>query len=265
MVSVAVYAEGPTEWQVARKLWKRNILNGGEFIHHSDKYPEEMIIGEVSSSLNKLVNANNNGKTGYLINPPTDRVLLMFDQEKMSSPSEVKSRIEDHFGNFDIDFEIRQHNDFSNIFTGKISKEDGENLFAIHVSDKLFCSTDGNKDFDGYILELLNDELGRSIVQGLLTDRKLTISPLRRIIESNQDMTNTVHKLGGQEIPSLMEEKEWSIRRSKTIIYSYITALQIEKSHVWFCEKVIDKADEENLKRVFSSLIAAWDELCRGG
>lgn len=73
------------------------------------------------------------------------------------------------------------------------------------------------------------------------------------------------HKLGEKDIPLLIESNNWPIISSKTILYSYITALQIGKSHVWFCEKVIDKADEQNLRTVFASLIASWDELCRGG
>lgn len=70
------------------------------------------------------------------------------------------------------------------------------------------------------------------------------------------------HKLCEKDIPLLIESNNWPIHRSKTILYSYITALQIVKSQVWFCEMVID---EQNLRTVFASSIAAWDELCIGG
>lgn len=264
MVSVAVYVEGHTEWQVVRKLSQKRILSGGDFIHIDWKSPGEMRIGEVGSSLNKLVNQDNNGKTGILITPPSDRILLMFDQEKMSSPSDAKDELERHIQRFNHTFEFHPHNDFSNVFTGELSTQENSILIAIHVADNSFGLSDGNKDFDGYILELLKNETGHSIIQNILTN-DLKISALRAKVEDDPEMAQIVHQLGGQDIPLLMREKQWSVMRSKTILYSYITALQLGISHVWFCKNVVEKADEENLKRVFSSLIAAWDELCRGG
>lgn len=265
MVSVDVYVEGPTEWYVARKLYKKGVLSEGKFLPDRD---QPMIIGDVVSSLDKLVDPNNEGKTGILINP-ANKILLMYDQEKLATPSVVISKIEDRLNEFDIDYNIQQHTEFTNVFIGKISIEERDNSFAIHVADKLFCRNDNNKDFDGYILELLKNENGLSIVKQILTDNKIIkISKLRKSIENEPDLAEKVKKLGEIDIPSLIEsnsENKWQILRSKTFLYSYITALQIGKSHVWFCEKVIDKADDGNLRHIFSSLIAAWNELCRGG
>lgn len=265
MVGVAVYTEGPTEWYVTRKLWQRKILNELTFINH-DSEPGKMIIGEVKSALKKLLNGDTIEITGYLITPPSDRILLMFDQEKMSSPSDVKDELEKHIQRFNPTFEFHPHNEFSNVFTGKLSIQENLISIAIHVAEKEFCLNDRNKDFDGYILELLKNETGQSIIRQILTDNKIIkLSKLREIIENDPDFAGIVHKLGEKDIPSLIESNNWPILRSKTILYSYITALQIGKSHVWLCEKVIDKADEQNLRTVFASLIAAWDELCRGG
>jgi hypothetical protein len=264
MVSVAVYVEGPTEWQVARKLSQKRILSGGDFIHIDWPSPGKMKIGEVGSSLKELVNQDNNGKTGILINPPSDRILLMFDQEKMNSPSDAKDKLERHIQRFNHAFEFHQHNEFSNVFIGELSTQENSILIAIHVADNSFGLSDGNKDFDGYILELLKNETGHSIIQNILTN-DLRISALRTKVEHNPRITQIVHQLGEQDIPSLMNEKDWSVMRSKTILYSYITALQLGISHVWFCKNVVEKADEDKLRLVFASLIAAWDELCKGG
>jgi hypothetical protein len=38
-VNVAVYAEGPTEWLVARKLWTKGILNGMNYHRAEEKNP----------------------------------------------------------------------------------------------------------------------------------------------------------------------------------------------------------------------------------
>lgn len=261
MISVAVYVEGPTEWHVARKLHQKEILSGGNFIPDRE-YPGEMKIGEVGSSLEKLLNRD--GNKGIFINPPANRILLMFDQEKMSSPTDIKDKLERHIQRFNPTFEFHPHNEFSNVFTGELSTQENSILIAIHVADNSFGLSDGNKDFDGYILELLKNETGHSIIQNILIN-DLRISALRTKVEDNPRMAQIVHQLGEQDIPSLMNEKDWSVMRSKTILYSYITALQLGINHVWFCKNVVEKADEQNLRTVFASLIAAWDELCKGG
>jgi hypothetical protein len=188
----------------------------------------------------------------------------MFDQEKMSSPSDAKDELERHIQRFNTTFEFRPHDEFSNVFTGELSTQENSILIAIHVADNSFGLSDGNKDFDGYILELLKNETGHSIIQNILTN-DLRISALRTKVEDNPRMAQIVHQLGEQDIPSLMIEKDWSVMRSKTILYSYITALQLGINHVWFCKNVVEKADEDKLRLVFASLIAAWNELCRRG
>jgi hypothetical protein len=260
MVSVAVCVEGPTEWQVTRKLHEKGIISGGNFIDTGN--PSKMIIGDVGSSLEKLINSD--GQGGILIFPPADRILLLYDQEKMKAPSQIKYIIEKYINRFGIDLIIQQHAKFSNVFIGKFSIEDKEISVAIHVADKLFCQNDGNKDFDGYILELLSNQQGYLIIQKILLE-ELRISALRSKVKENPDLVQMLHQLGEKDIPFLMENKDWSIMRSKTILYSYITALQLGINHVWFCKYVVEKADERNLRTVFASLIAAWDELCKGG
>jgi len=255
VVSVAVYAEGPTAWFVARKLWKRKILSGMGFFGYSERSPKEMLIGGgVDTSLGRLVNPS--GKKGILISPLSDRVLLMFDQEKASNlEDDVKFKIETHLQKLGIDFELRQHDDFPNVFMGEVHMKHGALPVAVHVADKEGPAK--NKDFDGYIVELLQSQEGVSIVREMLNDRKVTrIAALRK-----PEMAEVVHQIGGQEIPSLMEYKKWSIERSKTMLYSHITALQLGKSHVHFSEEVVAKSAERELRNVFASLIAAWDTL----
>lgn len=261
MVSVAVYAEGPTEWFVARKLWKGKILNGMGFFGHDERSPTEMFIGGgVDALLGRLVDPS--GKKGILISPLADRILLMFDQENASNlEDDVKFKIEMHLQKLGIDFELRQHDDFTNVFTGEVHIEHRALPVAIHVADKEGPAK--NKDFDGYIVELLQSHEGVSIVREMLNDKKVTkITALRK-----PEMAEVVHQIGGQNIPSLIEgeseewHNKWPIKRSKTILYSHITAMQLCKSHVHFSEDVVEKSDEQCLRRVFAPLIAAWNAL----
>ena len=250
MVSVAVYAEGRTEWFVARQLCKRTILNGMDFIKH-DQYPGNMVIGGgVDAFLKKLVEPS--GKKGIFISPHANKILLMFDQEQISDlGKDVKSRVEIYLKKYDINSNFHQHDKYSNVFIGTVDTDDVSLSVVVHVANKE--SPDGNKDFDGYIVELLQCLKGVPIVKNILDGN---ITALKK-----PDMAQVVCQIGGQDIPLLMEEKQWSIKRSKTILYSYITAMQIGKSHTIFSEKVVEKSDEEDLRNVFASLIAAWDSL----
>jgi hypothetical protein len=59
----------------------------------------------------------------------------------------------------------------------------------------------------------------------------------------------------------MMKKKQWEILRSKGYIYSYVTALQINISHVIFTRKLVQYAPSEILEDVFAPLIAAWNLL----
>lgn len=247
MVTVAVFAEGPTEWRVARKLFKKGILAGMGFID-LDKGPTEGVImgGQFDVILDKLLDPS--GKKGILVNPPSDRILLMFDQEKLSNLeddviSKIKERLQQHNISSDLS---NQYDKYPNIFLWEIYMERGPLSVSVHVADKE--SPDGNKDFDGYVVDLLQRQGGVSIAEKMLK-------------RNHREMAQVVHQIGGQDIPSLMENKRWPINRSKTILYSHITAMQLGKSHVYFSESVVEKSDEQDLRIVFASLIAAWDAL----
>lgn len=61
-----------------------------------------------------------------------------------------------------------------------------------------------------------------------------------------------------------MERNGFPWTHNKSWLYAYITAFQFRQSHVWFAEKVVEVAPQEALKRVFASLIAAWNLLLEG-
>lgn len=247
MVSVAVYAEGPTEWNVACRLWKKGILGGMEFADYKRPTKGLIMEGGLGVFLKRLDPCD---RTSILIDPPSsDKILVMFDQEQLRK-DDIVSKIKTRLRELKIRSEFYQHDGFHNVFIWNVQLESGLLPVAVHVADKKGPDPDGNKDFDGYIVELLQNQRGVSIVQRMLKKK-------------DQEKAEVAHKIGEERIPHLMEKCEWSIERSKTILYSHITAMQIGKSHVHFSEKVVEESDEDNLRTVFKSLIAAWDSLKR--
>lgn len=249
---MAVYAEGPTEWLVARKLWKKGIINGMNY-YRGDKNenPGDLIIGgDLDRFLDRLIDPNK--KTGILLHPLSNLILVMIDQEsepdiKKDIIPKIKMRIKEHESEYNISYNVREHSKYPNVFIWNFEVKMKKFAIAMHIANKE--SYDTNKDFDGYIVELLHTQAdGIPIVEKILNNEY-------------SNMANTVHKIGGECIPSLMEKYSWPIKRSKTIVYSHITAMQIGKSHVHFSEKVVEKSDEGDLRNVFASLIAAWDFL----
>jgi hypothetical protein len=250
-VNVAVYAEGPTEWLVARKLWTKGILNGMNYHRAEEKKPGDLIIGgDLSTFLNKLIDPNL--ERGILLNPISDLILVLIDQEskpdiKKDIISKIEMRIKEHESEYNISYNVHEHDKYPNVFIWNFEVEKKKFVIVMHVANKK--SYDMNKDFDGYIVELLHSRTGGiPIVEKMLNNEY-------------SNMANTVHQIGEKWIPSLMEKQNWSIKRSKTIVYSHITAMQLGISHVHFSEKVVDKSDTGELQNVFASLIAAWNSL----
>ena len=249
MVSVAVYAEGRTEWYVARKLWKKEILMGMEFADYKRPTKGLIMEGGLGVFLKRL---DPRDRTSILIDPPSsDKILVMFDQEQLRK-DDIVSKIKTRLQELKIRSEFYQHDGFPNVFIWKVQLESGLLPVVIHVADKKGPDPDGNRDFDGYIVELLQNQRDVSIVQRMLKER-------------HQEKAEVAHQIGEQKIPHLMKKCEWPIKRSKIILYSHITAMQIGKSHTIFSEKVVKESDEEYLRDVFASLIAAWNALKKEG
>lgn len=247
MVRVAVYVEGHTEWHVMRTLYKNDILDGMDFIgvdKKTGKSTKKTIVGGVHKFPDALLDPD--GKKGILLNPPSNRILLVFDQEKKNSLCDSKSDIVTRLQEHKINFNFSQLADFPNVFIGVIYMKRRTLSVAIHVADKE--GPDGNRDFDGYLVELLQSPGGVSIMEGMLNGE-------------DREKAEVVNYIGNRKIPDSMEECEYPIKRSKTILYSHITAMQFGKSHTFFSEDVVDKSDKQDLENTFASLIAAWNAL----
>lgn len=239
---IAVYAEGPTEWYTVLQLCSRNILDQAEMIGKSDRNNIGKWLKSREQMRKLFVNQN-----GF---PPCDGILLVFDQENDSFPLDTAREI---FGNA---FSFSSVNAQESLYKGQL--ENGTQV-ALHVATSQ--SPDGNRDFDGYILHLL-DRLKDDAVN--IWIREIAHDYLRDQFKNNNLTAMQIHELGRKQIPELMNGVPWNILRSKTLLYAYITALQADRSHVWFSEKIIEYSPPDIIREVFADLIAGWN-LISGG
>jgi len=242
MVRVALYTEGPTEWYVVYQLAKRGILSGATI----EGFDDRNNIGRWLKSKNSLSNILSD-------EPEWERVLLLFDQESDPTPRETAKHI--------FETELNPVQDTDNVFAFAQNNQ----TFVLHVGTAL--SPDySHRDFDGYIVNILNqmkEEAARIWFESQAREIRLP-SYLREHRENNNIAYHLLHRIGSTGIPGLMRSNQWDILRSKGLLYSYITAIQVNKSHVWFAEKLVKSAPEDILRRTFSSLITAWDLLITG-
>lgn len=232
---IAVYAEGPTEWYVVRKLYKRGILSGANLMGH-DK-------SEIGKWLKGL-----DGLQPVLKNPPADTngILLVYDQEAKATPEKI------------VDV-LREKYNLQSLPTNPkfLTLPNATLPIALHVS--AMESPDGNRDFDGYIWDVIQRG-GGELIKALLQDEK---SPayLRERMKERKITEQLLYVLGAEQIPNTMQNTNWPPFRSKTNLYAFGTALQLNRSHVWLAEKIVEVAQTNLLQDVFASLITTWNEL----
>ncbi len=246
---VTVVTEGLTEWRLAHALYKRKILDNSTMQPPSKGGATPPRQG-YPYALNRLLSKEKNVGLleDYRKGPHARRLLVIVDQEKLDSPTERAADVERHFQEFGgrnqikfwENFSFRSLGDHENLFVHSSKKME----LALHVSDA--PGPGGNRDFDGYVLQLLQRPEKNAIAEDLVKDARLAGKLLRKAEE---------------EMPALMSDNGFPISSSKAWIYIYIAAFQQRKSLVGFAESIVEKAVEDALKEVFAPLIAAWNAL----
>lgn len=234
---VYVITEGLTERLVGQVLYARRLLKGPRPILPKNW---EGIAG-ADNIIRRL-----QGNEGFLENlradPEFQRILLIFDQEAESSPRAKANEIAKKLRWDDPDGFWKSFS-FQPI-------EDIDNLFE-HQSDKLHMilhiSSIGHwKDFDGYILQLLQGSRKEEIARALTPQG---VDPRVLLRKAERELTDMMNRNG---FP-------WT--HAKSWLYAYITVFQFRQSHVRFAERVVQLAPEDELRRVFAFLIEAWNRL----
>ena len=233
--AIYVFAEGATERAVGKILYRRELLS-----HKATPSPTDWgpFFGPGTEGFHNMMQ-----QIAGIDIRTCGRALLIFDQETRKKPSDAARDIGHRLG---IDFAPMPTVKFDNLFEYLT-----ENCHVVlHVSNAKTPDIDG-LDFDGYLLQLLQSHVKAKIARRILNER---IAPLAQDLIENAEIG----------FSDLMKQKGYPWTHSKSWLYAYVTALQRRKSHAYFAEEIVKRAPEEELRKVFAPLIAAWNALCEG-
>ncbi|MCS7288756.1 MAG: hypothetical protein RMJ55_17305 [Roseiflexaceae bacterium] len=237
MTEILVVTEGATEREVGRVLYERRILSN----QAAPKPPQWRSNFGSREGFDNVVKALKDSGTILSLRTSSnkERLLLVFDQEDAATPQDRAVLIGQELG---LQFSPYQPQHYDNLF-----ECNEPNLHVVlHVSSAEIPGIN-RRDFDGYILQLLQGQNKTSLASRLSSVQATAI--------------NNVLAKAEREIPDLMQRNGFPLTHAKSRLYAYITAFQFCQSHVWFARDVVQYADEQALRHVFASLIAAWDAL----
>ena len=240
-IDIFVVTEGATEREVGKVLYNRNLLNQNGKVNPRDW---KSVYGQSREGYGQVIKALSN----YPIKPG-QHILLIFDQEDSPSPQERASRIAQDLSRQNSKIwsglSWDQLGPHSNLFKAQV----GGACIVLHISNTAAPNIT-NRDFDGYILQLLTGPVKIQIASQLAPSG---MNPNVLLNKAEIEFTN------------LMRCNGFPWQRNKAWLYAYITAFQFRQSHVWFAKKVVECAPENELHRVFAPLIYAWDWLVQNG
>jgi hypothetical protein len=178
------------------------------------------------------------------------RILLLFDQEEALSPEERCRKIQADLRWSDPEqfwktFAFTSIADWPNLFEHRSDRLH----ILLHIADVAVIGI-RRADFDGYLLQLLQGPANEQIAEKLLPKEL-----------ANQESINRLLQKGEVEFTKLMQSNGYPWTHAKSWLYAYITAFQCGQSHVWLARDVVKVAPDDELRRVFASLIASWDRL----
>ncbi len=242
---IYIFTEGATERWVGKILRDRGMLNQQAIPKPADwstrprteREGFQQVLGALKGANGQL---NNLLKTIKIDRPI--RALLVFDQEDRKNPQDLANEVAQALrwnDPFWQDFTFQPVNGWDNLFEHRSD----ELHLMLHVSN---AAVDGisRRDFDGHILQLLQGPAKRTIAQAFRPGN-----------------AHDLLKKAEEEIPQLMQSNRFPWTHAKSWLYAYITVFQFRGSHVAFAEEVVQKIPEDELKRVFASLIEAWQRL----
>jgi hypothetical protein len=251
MNEIIVIAEGATERIVGKVLYDNKILS------HNAKPSSPDWTSRTGSreGFDQVIKAlkEKNPIAPKVRGGIKTKALLIFDQEEASSPLERAKEIEAQLKNGDhsnfwrkVNFKPIDGSD--NLFEHKDEHKEEKPHIVLHISSAYI---DGipNRDFDGYILQILQGKYGKNIIQHL-APQSVSIDDLIRKSE--------------KEITELMRNNGVPWTHAKSWLYAYITVLQYKQSHVWFAQDVVREAiniSKDYVAQIFESLVFAWHRL----
>lgn len=235
MIEIRVVTEGATEREVGRILYERGILSN----QAAPKPPQWRSKFGGREGFENVITALNDDNIIENLRKSSnrERLLLIFDQEDAATPQDRATLIGQRLG-----LHFSPYQSYSNLF----ECNEPDLHVMLHVSSAAIPGIN-RKDFDGYILQVLQGHNKMSVAS--------------RLAGVQAPVTNHLLTKAEHEIPQLMLKNGVPWTHAKSWLYAYITAFQFCQSHVWFARDVVQHADRQELETVFASLIAAWDAL----
>lgn len=234
MIEIFVITEGATEREVGKVLYERAILSQ----QARPKPPDWK--GQQREGAEQILRGMVDLVSSLLQSSQQERLLLVFDQEDAPTP---QARAEWIGKQISLTFVPHRYPQFSNLF---ISENAGLRVL-LHISNAVIPGS-SRGDFDGYILQLLQGAEKVQIAQKIIGNN----APV-----SAQQLLDKAER----ELTALMQQNGYPWTHAKSWLYGYITAFQQRVSHVAFAKKVVEYAEEAELRRTFKTLIIAWDDL----
>lgn len=234
MTEILVITEGATEREVGRVLYSRAVLSQ----QASPKPPDWK--GQQREGAEQILKQMAPLVPSLLQSSQQERLLLVFDQEDAPTP---QVRAEWIGKQLRLAFAPHRYPQFSNLFIS----ENASLRVLLHISNAVMPGS-SRGDFDGYILQLLQGAGKVQIAQKIIGNN----APV-----SAQQLLDKAEK----EMTALMQQNGYPWTHAKSWLYGYITAFQQRVSHVAFAKKVVEYAEEAELRRTFETLIIAWDDL----
>lgn len=238
MIEILVVTEGATEREVGKVLHERGILS-----QRAEPKPPQWRsrLGQSREGYDQVIQTLTDQSIIASLGASSamERLLLIFDQEDATTPEDRADRI-----GRDLSLTFIPKTGFHNLF----ECNEPSLRVLLHISS---ANVQGilRKDFDGYILQLLQGSNKQDIVSRLLGTW------------ANRVSIDELLKKAEQEIPALMQRNGYPWTHAKSWLYAYITAFQFRQSHVWFAGEIIRHSPENDAKAVFQPLISAWEAL----
>lgn len=249
-IEIFVVTEGRTEREVGRVLHKHGLLQRA--LPKPPGWRSPLGPREGYEQVVEML-----AKDSAILQPGR-RIMLIFDQENAPSEQARANQIAQ-----DLQSKQDPNNPIWNGLSWVSLSPTLSNLFKAHHRDSCIvlhisnASGPGiqNKDFDGYILQLIQSSNAASFVQGII--------PSYMNLNA-QDLIQKAYN----EFTQIMQNNGFPWQKNKAWLYAYITAFQFRNSHVWFAKRVVEQAIRQNqglVQQVFAPLIFAWDWLVERG
>ncbi len=234
---VLIITEGATEREVGNVLYQKGILHNGL----TPRPPSGIRPREGYNAVVDILTNENNPLLA--LQGTGGKVLFVLDQEDSPTTLDRKDQFLRDLQQSDT-VGFWSSISFSPVYNNAFEYQANNLHLVLHISNAIVPGI-SRRDFDGYILNILqNSNINQQVVS--------------RIVAKGQNCQQLLHK-AEIEFTDLMVSNGYSWTHAKSWLYAYITAFQYRRSHVWFARDVVTYTPDNELRRVFASLVAAWN------